>query len=160
MTGGGEMETRWFDKYQDTVVVSPTIDGCCLIDLKMYKDKRGYVLPIFSLESPRVLQCSYSRTRPDAARDIDTWHVHKIQTDRFVVLTSCVIFGLSDGKRTERVMMGSPVPEILVIPPGIYHCYRPRYRDYIGVLNFPTEIYDPDDEGRIPFSELSVEHPW
>lgn len=154
-----EGKSYWFDASRTTVAMVPTLDGCYLMNLKMHQDERGYVLPIFSLGSPRVLQCVYSVTNPNAARDMDTWHFHKIQTDRFVVLTSCVIFGLSDGERIELVMMGSSVPEILVIPPGIYHCYRPRYTEYIRVLNFPTELYNPSDEHRISFGELGL-YPW
>ncbi|MGH9029779.1 MAG: hypothetical protein ACRDV4_09215 [Acidimicrobiales bacterium] len=49
------------------------------------------------------------------------------------------------------------VPTYLIpIPPGVYHCIGNMSDRPFVLTNFPTELYDPGDEGRVPFLEVRV----
>jgi len=138
----------------------PAIGGCHVTPLDAYYDDRGRLVQVMSEVAPRLVHCYYSVTNSGKARDIDTWHLHKIQTDRFVVVSGKIIFGLSNGASMQRVMADSSVPRMLHITPGVYHCFRPFHNKPVILLNFPTEQYNPDDELRVPFMHLNVEPPW
>jgi dTDP-4-dehydrorhamnose 3,5-epimerase-like enzyme len=120
---------------------------------------------------------SYSSvTLPGQFRDADRWHVHKIQTDRFVVVLGEMTLALFD-QRPESLTHGqldiirmtgashgavsSPsardVTTYLVpIPPGVLHCIGNLGTEPFLLQNFPTELYSPSDEGRVPFVSLPI----
>jgi dTDP-4-dehydrorhamnose 3,5-epimerase len=148
---------------------------------RIHFDSRGFLVETLRRDDATVrgedFAMSYtSVTVPGEFRDRDRWHVHKVQTDRFVVVLGEMILALYDARshspshgRLEVIRMkGAPYAQpspgknedaetILVpIPPGVYHCIG-NLSDYPCVLiNFPTELYDPQDEGRVPFREVSI----
>ena len=134
--------------------------GCDLISLDKFLDERGYLVPLWSqdIESPQYAY--YSITFAGQARDPDRWHIHQIQEDRFVVLAGNLLFGLSDGQETVIVALSGRDPKMLIVPPGVYHCLNNRWGKDALLLNMPTRIYNPEDEGRVPFNELGVNKPW
>jgi len=134
--------------------------GCKLIRLDKFSDTRGYLVPIWSQEEASPQYAYYSMTYAGQARDPDRWHVHEKQADRFVVLMGNVVFGLSNGQKTEIIALSGRDPQMLVIPPGVYHCLNNRWSKDALLINLPSQIYNPDDEGRIPFNELDTRHPW
>ena len=131
-----------------------------MLDLDVHKDARGR-LSVLTTETidPPVVYSYYSDTHKEKARDIDQWHLHKKQTDRFVILSGDAVFGLSDGKDMIRLVVCAMHTRMLIIPPGVYHCFRP-FMYATGLINFPTLPYDPEDEVRVKFVDLDVEHLW
>jgi dTDP-4-dehydrorhamnose 3,5-epimerase-like enzyme len=109
-------------------------------------------------------------------RDRDRWHVHARQTDRLVVALGEMILALHDGRaespthgRLEVVRMAGPdigeaaapgrrdVPTFMVtVPPGVHHCIGNLSEAPFVLQNFPTEYYDPTDEGRVPFETIPI----
>ncbi|HLY77552.1 MAG TPA: hypothetical protein VKT21_06670, partial [Thermoplasmata archaeon] len=103
--------------------------------------------------------------------DADRWHVHKVQTDRFVVPLGEMTLALLDGRdgsptldRLEVIRMrGAPLSAVsfspprdlethlVTIPPGVLHCIGNLSAEPFLLQNYPTELYNPADEGRIPF---------
>ena len=134
--------------------------GCELIDLNRFSDDRGWLVPVWNSEDFDAKYMYYSWTYPGECRDVDRWHVHQHHTDRFVVLHGNLLMGLSDGKEMVRIAMSGRNPQILVIPPGIYHCFKNYWHRDSLMCNLPTEVYDPEDEGRVPFDDLGVGSPW
>ena len=134
--------------------------GCDLVSLDKFLDERGYLVPLWSQESASPQYAYYSVTFAGQARDSDRWHIHQIQEDRFVVLAGNLLFGLSDGQETVIVALSGRDPKMLVVPPGVYHCLNNRWGKDALLLNMPTRIYNPEDEGRVPFNELGVNKPW
>lgn len=142
--------------------------GCELYTLDRFQDDRGFGVPVLSIEEPCEQYIYYSVTYPGAARDSDRWHVHQHHTDRFVVLRGQLTFAISDGEHecVGITMYGAEMPgtdgrsRMLVVPPGIYHCLRNTGSKDALLLNMPTRIYDPEDEGRVPFDELGAGNPW
>ena len=134
--------------------------GCDLVSLDKFLDERGYLVPLWSQESASPQYAYYSVTFAGQARDSDRWHIHQIQEDRFVVLAGNLLFGLSDGQETVIVALSGRDPKMLIVPPGVYHCLNNRWGKDALLLNMPTRIYNPEDEGRVPFNELGVNKPW
>ena len=134
--------------------------GCTLIALPRYQDDRGYLVPVWSAEDFPVKYMYYSMTYAGECRDKDLWHIHRHHTDRFVVLQGNLLMALSNGVDMIRLGMSGKQPQMLVIPPGIYHCFRNYWHKDSLMCNLPSEVYDPEDEGRVPFDELGVKKPW
>mgnify|MGYP001583455568 FL=1 len=143
-----------------------SIGGTSCRPLTVHRDSRGCLFELIkeaipSQEPYAIPQMCYcSRTEPGCARDKDTWHWHRVQTDRFVVLAGIAAFGLSDWHKTERVILQGGTPVMLTVPPNVLHCYHNMGWEPLLVINFPTELYDPDDERRVQFSVVETEPPW
>ncbi|HXY47352.1 MAG TPA: hypothetical protein VEK13_05605 [Thermoplasmata archaeon] len=145
-------------------------------------DPRGFLVETLRVDDPAGagshFRMSYtSLTRPGQFRDADRWHVHEVQTDRFIVLLGEMILALCDRRRDSPTrdrlavvrMVGAPYvdraatgassepPSFLVpIPPGVLHCIGNLSSEPFVLQNFPTELYNPQDEGRVPFAELPI----
>ena len=134
------------------------LPGCECKKLDVYQDGRGKLIELVKERSSLTMSyCSY--TKPTEARDMDRWHLHRLQTDRFFILQGNCVFGLSDGERTVRLVMSYDKPYMLYIQPGIYHCFLAGANGTL-LINFPTQMFNPDDELRIPFKNLEAPHPW
>jgi dTDP-4-dehydrorhamnose 3,5-epimerase len=160
---------------------SVRIDAVRPIPRTVHSDPRGFLLETLrkddrSVQGDRFALTYISVTVPGEFRDRDRWHVHKIQTDRFVVAAGEMILALYDGRpgsptrgRIEALRMeGAPfgqlaspakreiITYLVPIPPGVYHCIGNLSEDPFVLLNSPTELYDPADEGRVPFTEVPI----
>jgi dTDP-4-dehydrorhamnose 3,5-epimerase len=134
--------------------------GCTLQKLSRHRDERGWLVPVWDSSNIDAKYMYYSWTYPGQCRDEDRWHLHHIQTDHFVVLHGNLLVALSDGESVVKVAMSGRNPQILTIPPGIYHCFKNYWHRDSLLCNLPDAVYNPDDEGRVPFVELGVEQPW
>jgi len=134
--------------------------GCTLADVQRYTDDRGWLSPVWSANEWDARYCYISWTFPGCCRDSDRWHIHEGHTDRFVVLSGNMIIALSDGQEVRRVALSGRNPQVLHIPPGVYHCVRNYWHKDALLMNLPDQVYDPADEGRVPFDELGVGRPW
>lgn len=134
--------------------------GCKLDSLDKFSDQRGYLVPVWSQEDAGQQYVYYSMTCYGEARDTDKWHIHENHTDRFVVIQGNLLFALSDGKTTTLIALSGRDPKILIVPPGVYHCLNNRWSKDAIMLNLPSRIYDPSDEGKVPFDDLETRHPW
>ena len=158
------------------------LDGIRPVLRTFHQDARGFLVETLRVDDPEELgarfQMTYSSlTRPGQFRDVDRWHVHDVQTDRFVVVLGEMILALYDqrpGSPTREQlsvvrMVGAPysardgpvVPSefasyLVPIPPGVLHCIGNLSREPFLLQNFPTELYDPRDEGRVPFQDRTI----
>jgi dTDP-4-dehydrorhamnose 3,5-epimerase len=155
------------------------IEGAQPLRRVVHQDPRGFLLETLRADDAVVdggrFKMSYtSLTVPGQFRDLDRWHVHRVQTDRFVVLLGEMTLALVDGRKGSRTEgqldvvrisgvplshMTNPVardfPVYLVpIPPGVLHSLGNLSSEPFLYQNYPTELYDPGDEGRVPFSGL------
>jgi dTDP-4-dehydrorhamnose 3,5-epimerase len=161
---------------------SITLDGIVALARTIHEDPRGFLVETLRADDSAVdgarFRMSYSSlTMPGQFRDVDRWHVHKVQTDRFVVVLGEMTLALYDnrtGSPSRGVlevvrMTGAPLrrpagdtPEqtdthLVPIPPGVLHCIGNLSSDPFLLQNYPTELYNPKDEGRIPFADLPLE---
>ena len=145
----------------------------------IHQDPRGFLMETLRQDDARLGGSSFamsyvSMTLPGKFRDADQWHVHQEQTDRFFVPLGQLILALYDARpdsttfdRLEALQMdgaawnGTEPSEkhdlgtsVVSIPPGVYHCLGNVSRSPSLLVNFPTRLYSPADEGRVPFAAV------
>jgi len=158
-----------------------TIAGARGFPLTIHQDHRGFLLETFRSDDPRVKELPFrmsytSFTVPNQFRDADRWHVHQVQVDRFVVVMGTMTLVLYDGRkdsptagtlqavRLAGIPLGSPTYDgtrtletyLQPIPPGVLHTLGNLTEEPFVYQNFPSELYNPADEGRVPFADLSI----
>ena len=115
-------------------------------------------------------QCYYSITKPGVARDEDRWHVHQHQDDRFLAINGQLMVAIYDprpGSPTRGQLnlfhIGPDAPGdsdfLVLIPRQTLHGFLVTGAQPGTLLNYPTRLYDPADEGRIPFTEAGATFP-
>jgi dTDP-4-dehydrorhamnose 3,5-epimerase len=131
-----------------------------------------------SVDGARFSMSYISLTLPGAFRDAHQWHLHKVQTDRFVVLLGEMMLALFDQRPDSptngtleviRMVGASPVPDasatarkeaevihLVPIPPGVLHCIGNLSPEPFLLQNYPTELYNSADEGRVPFTSVTA----
>ena len=158
------------------------IAGVATLSRTFHRDARGFLVETLRDDDPPPVRAPFrmsysSLTRPGHFRDADRWHVHRIQTDRFVVVLGEMILALFDRRENSptrdclavaRMVGGAyeardgasdpakSFSHVVTIPPGVLHCIGNVSSEPFLLQNFPTELYDPNDEGRVPFVDLSV----
>lgn len=153
--------------YIDLNSQSDLIDGVIIKKLNMHKDPSGTLVETLRDEWKEVINDNMpfkmqyvSQTPPGIARDEDKWHVHKFQKDRFICLYGKIVTAIYDPREESNtkdklnlfVMSPSKDEEmyLLVIPENTYHGFISIDKKTPAFLaNFPTQIYNPEDEGRI-----------
>jgi dTDP-4-dehydrorhamnose 3,5-epimerase len=150
----------------------PLPGGARLRPLRVNRDPRGVLVETLRTDWPDLYgaalpfaQSYYSVTEPGVARDEDRWHLHQHQFDRFVVAVGCVVVALAmpSADRDEPVRLiplGPPLGDArqaeLLVPPGVLHAFVVIGSEPAVLLNSPTQLYDPADEGRVPFTEAGA----
>ena len=157
------------------------IEGARPIPRTLHRDPRGFLVEMLrkddrSVDGGQFAMAYTSVTVPGSFRDRDRWHVHERQTDRFIVPSGEMILALHDARpasptrgRLEVIRMsgapmdrpGSPEPSSLTthlvpIPPGVLHCIGNLSDHPFVLVNFPSQLYDATDEGRLPFADQPI----
>jgi dTDP-4-dehydrorhamnose 3,5-epimerase len=164
--------------YTDPTKPEDVIADVIVRPLRVNRDPRGILVETlkrgwddcFDDEGNQFAQTYYSVTEPWVARDIDRWHVHQHQSDRFVVPLGNVALALYDPRegsatrgRLNVFRMGEDngdAGQILVlIPPRVLHAFMVIGPNRALLMNYPTRLWDPNDEGRVPFAEVGVTLP-
>jgi dTDP-4-dehydrorhamnose 3,5-epimerase len=145
--------------------------------LRVNRDPRGTLTELLRSDWPDLFgatmpfaQVYASTTAPGVARDEDRWHVHRHQTDRFYCLAGRLVVAIFDPRPASptrgRLLLvelaageDAPAPLAVTIPPGTLHGFVVTSATPATLLNFPTRLYDPSDEGRLPFAEADVRLP-
>ena len=116
-------------------------------------DRAQRYLNVFEKIGPGQVNISYV----NSTKHVVAWHKHNIQTDYWVCVKGSFKVGLAtheEGAKFEYLSDRSP--QVLEIPPGIYHGYKALEPGSI-LLYYLTEKYNPEDEFRaIPgeFNEI------
>lgn len=153
------------------------IDGAKLHGLKTHRDPRGTLTELLRTDWPDVFgeempfaQVYTSTTAPGVARDTDKWHLHQHQTDRFYCIRGRIVVAIADMREESstrgNVMLvelaaadDAPAELLVTIPPRTLHGFVVTSEEPATLLNFPTRLYDAEDEGREPFEEAGVTFP-
>ncbi|MFN8522538.1 MAG: dTDP-4-dehydrorhamnose 3,5-epimerase family protein [Chloroflexota bacterium] len=164
----------------DSVLTDPfdsagIIQDVAIRHLKVNRDPRGILVETlktpwedcFDAESMPFAQTYYSVTEPWVARDEDRWHVHQHQYDRFVVAMGNIVVSLFDPRegsptqgRVNLIRLGQDNGDdgqiLVVIPPRVMHGFMVLGPSPALLMNYPTRLWDPADEGRVAFSEAGA----
>lgn len=155
------------------------ISGVKLHKLKMNRDRRGTLVEtlketwgdVFKRPDARFTQSYQSETMPGFARDEDRWHNHPTkQVDRFVILKGNAVVALYDWRKESSThgrlnlflmgeLNGDDDQYLLLIPTNVLHAFCTIGNKSCFLISFPTHIYDPNEEGRVPFGKVNVRFP-
>lgn len=140
------------------------IKDVLLYPLKINKDKSGVLVETLRSDWPEVYGKGrefamqyYSITASGIARDENVWHYHPtIQEDRFLVMQGEIVVAITDYRKDSSTykllnlfhMSLDKDPYILLIPKKTLHGFLVVSRIPGMLLNFPTTLYDPKEEGR------------
>lgn len=108
----------------------------------------------------------YSVTPPGLARDENVWHQHPVQEDRMLIISGAIVLAVADKRENSKTKdlinlfyMTSDNPYMVVVPANTLHGFMVVSKDKATLLNFPTALYNPDEEGRVPYELAGVKLP-
>lgn len=142
------------------------IDGVIIRKITVHNDESGMLFEtlrsdwgdVLSSDIPFAMQYM-SVTPSSVARDEDKWHIHKFQKDRFICASGKIVTAIYDPRENSKtkgklnLFVMSPQKEnemfMVVIPENTYHGFMVVSKEPGYLLNFPTQLYNPQDEGRV-----------
>lgn len=122
---------------------------------EIYGPDREFAMQYFSVTQSRI------------ARDETVWHYHPTQEDRFVVAAGAIVAAVADNRQGSETfgllnlfhMKADADPYILLIPKGTLHGFLVVSRTSAVLLNFPTSLYNLQEEKRVPYSSVNIKNP-
>ena len=151
---------------------SRLIKDLLLYPLKVNRDESGILVETLRKDWPEIYGPNrefsmqyFSVTDPGIARDENLWHLHPTyQEDRFLLADGEVVVAVADkreGSETKNLLNlfyinASKNPYIVLIPKGTLHTFMVVSNKPAILLNFPTGLYNPAEEGRVPYSDAQV----
>ena len=157
------------------VILSPEsgdlIAGVEIKPFALWPDDRGYFLEVARLGQGLVAEFPAARTQVSVAVNypgiIKAFHYHKFQTDFWVAAAGLLQVALVDLRRESRTFgakntlyVGALRPWQVLIPPGVGHGYKVVGEQPSTLVYITNRIYDPSDEGRIPYNHPSIAYDW
>ncbi len=107
----------------------------------------------------------YSRTPAGLARDESVWHYHPTtQEDRFLVIEGRIVVAVADNREDSKTrgllnlfyMRADKDPYIVLIPKKTLHGFMVVSNEDAILLNFPTSLYNPSEEERVPYENAGI----
>lgn len=106
----------------------------------------------------------FSVTPTGVARDEKVWHLHYGQEDRFLLAQGEVVVAVADFRKESKtngllnlfLINSIEDPYVVLIPKGTLHGFMVVSKENAILINFPTALYNPDDELRIPYREANI----
>jgi len=142
--------------------------------LKVNKDESGILVETLRTDwqdvygPGREFAMQYFSVTPSGViRDEKVWHYHPGgQEDRFLVAQGEIVVAVADGRKgspTEGLlnlfyMHAADDPYLLVIPKQTLHGFMTVSKSDAVLLNFPTRLYDPNEEVRVPHEEAEIKN--
>lgn len=147
------------------------IDGIVAQPYALWPDDRGYFLEVLRVGQGPAGYFDSATTQVSAALSypgtIKAFHYHIEQADFWVPAAGMLQVALVDLRPDSRTFgakntlyLGSLRPWQLLIPPGIGHGYKVIGRDPAVLVYVTSKIYNPADEGRIPYNEAGIAYDW
>ena len=147
------------------------IAGVRVQPLPLYPDDRGYFLEVQRLGCGLAAGFPPERTQVSAAMNytgsVKAFHYHLHQTDCWTPVKGLLQVALVDlrlGSDTfgwkNTLYAGSLRPWQILIPPGVAHGYKVVGKEDSLLVYLTDRFYNPQDEGRIPYNDPSVNYDW
>lgn len=114
--------------------------------IKKHVDDRGWLAELVTSSTGKIGHVYVTTCLPGVVK---AWHMHKKQTDRFILLAGRLLVGLRQAESVKPVVM-MPFESVLVIDPWIWHGFSAIGHQEAIVLNCTDRPYDPSDEHRMP----------
>jgi dTDP-4-dehydrorhamnose 3,5-epimerase len=155
-------------------VKSKIIKDVILHPLKINKDESGVLVETLRSDwqgiygSGREFKMQYYSVTPSGmTRDEKVWHCHPTQEDRFLVAQGAIVVAIGDNRIDSPTngllnlfyMQADTDPYIVLVPRKTLHGFMVLSKESALLLNYPTGLYDPKEEGRIPYEKAQVKLP-
>jgi dTDP-4-dehydrorhamnose 3,5-epimerase len=144
-----------------------TIDGVIISPLTTYPDDRGYFREIARLEKSPLKPCAQIAATMSYPGVIKAFHYHNNQDDLWYCASGMIQAVLYDRredsptyKQIQVVPLGDQAPQTVFIPRGVIHGYKVLGNEPALVLYATTQVYDPEDELRIPHDDPEIGFDW
>lgn len=139
--------------------------------LKVNRDESGILVETLRTdwkeiygENRKFAMQYFSVTASGIARDEALWHYHLQQEDRFLVVQGEIVAAVADNRQDSETfgllnlfhMKADTDPYILLIPKGTLHGFLVVSSAPAVLLNFPTLLYNPSEEHRLPYQEAQI----
>jgi dTDP-4-dehydrorhamnose 3,5-epimerase len=107
----------------------------------------------------------YSETPSGLARDENVWHYHPtVQDDRFSVIKGEIVVAIGDNREDSKTkgllnlfhINARNNPYMVLIPRKTLHGFIVVSSEPAILINFPTGLYNPKEEGRIPYQDAQI----
>ena len=144
------------------------IEGVVAKELKTHTDERGFFRELIRVTddffSEGFGQWSHSLMFDGVVK---AWHLHRIQTDWWYVVSGVLRVGLCD-MRTDSptcktvmdFLMGDlQTAQVIKIPPGVAHGCK-TVQGPVNLLYVTSHVYNPDDEVRLPYNDPEIDFNW
>jgi dTDP-4-dehydrorhamnose 3,5-epimerase len=153
------------------------IDDVIIYPLKVNRDPRGILVEmmktdwqdIYDQEKLPFAQTYYSITDSGVARDENLWHYHPGgQQDRFGVIKGEIVVAIFDNRKSSATQgklnlfhLGELDKDkgqyLVLVPSRCLHGFVVVSKEPAILFNFPTRLYDPKEEERIPLDKVKLE---
>ena len=151
------------------------IQGIEIEPITQYPDERGLFAEFFRFGEPGIgrdftpdsgsrIQVSFTLSYPGVIKAI---HYHFEQTDLWAPLSGMFQVLLCDLREdsascgtVNTVFIGTQRPWKLRVPPGVGHGYRVIGPEPAMLIYATNRLYNPQDEGRIPFDDPGINYDW
>jgi dTDP-4-dehydrorhamnose 3,5-epimerase len=144
--------------------IAKPLTGMVLLPLKPIVDGRGELTELWSAPWIKTKDVAKPAHIYQSATDygvVKAWHLHKKHTDQFAMTRGKIQVVCADARHgTETfgkyfsILAGAHNPVFLKIPPGILHGWKALSVPEALVLNMQTDVYDPNDELRMPWDSI------
>lgn len=107
----------------------------------------------------------YSETSSGIARDESIWHYHPTtQEDRFSAVKGEIVVAIGDNRKDSETrgllnlfyINARKNPYMLLIPRKTLHGFMAVSKEPAILINFPTGLYNPQEEGRISYEKAQI----
>jgi dTDP-4-dehydrorhamnose 3,5-epimerase len=144
------------------------IEGVVLERLVAHHDHRGALAELIDVAKPfwaePIVYAYAFSVRPGR---IKGWGMHKLQADRYAVMSGSLRVVLHDGRvdspsfrRFAEFHFTDATPGLLRIPPGVWHADQNWGATDVRVVNFPTRAYDHAEPDKYRIDPASGEIPF
>jgi dTDP-4-dehydrorhamnose 3,5-epimerase len=145
------------------------IAGVKLKPLKVIPDERGRLMEILRCDEElyeKFGQVYLTTIYPGVVKG---WHYHRIQQDNIAVVKGMMKIVLYDSRhlstthhKINEFFIGDYNPQLIHIPPMVYHGFKCISEDMALVVNVPTEPYNysQPDEYRLAPDGDSIPYKW
>jgi len=149
------------------------ISGVQLQTLKVIPDERGRLMEILRRDDPFFREFGQVYLTTAYPGVVKAWHYHKKQYDNLVVISGMLKVALFDDRedsptrgQVDQFFLGDYNPQLLHIPPGVYHGFKCISLQEALVINCPSEPYNYEepDEYRLPphapATKMKIPYDW
>lgn len=145
------------------------IDGVRVKNLKVIPDERGRLMEILRADDELFTKFGQIYVTVAYPGVVKAWHYHKKQTDNLAVISGMMKLVLYDSRensptrnQTNELFFGIHNPQLIQIPPLVYHGFKCISEAESIVINCPSEVYNysEPDEFRIDPHNNNIPYEW